>query len=255
MYCPRCREPQPVGSRRCGNCGYSFVANRSAQPRRQGTRTAAVPANRTASTSYREWERGPGSGRRVISCLAILVLAVVIAVAAAAVLSSSVVRPYIGRQITKHLASIGTTQSASTSTSAGSGQSSGSGAVAAVPTPKPGERQIVVTQDELNQRIAAHQSQIKPLDSASVQLTPQGAEVTMRAYGLTGRYHGQVQAENGQVVVTNGHIDGPLGWVVPVSALESALNQQIAASLNQSGVQVDSVTLQQGQMTVGFGGT
>lgn len=201
------------------------------------------PVVGAAQADYRQWERGPSNARRVLGCLAIIVLTVVILLAGLAVFSSSVVRPYIGRQITERLG--GSNDSANAPLPAVT-------AIVEVPTPPPGARQMVITQDQLNQQIAEHQDRLGPLDSASIQITPEEVEVTMKAYGLTGTYHGQVEVQNGTVAMTNGKIDGPLGWIVPTGTLESALNQQLSAAVNQTGASIDSVTLQQGQMAVAY---
>lgn len=240
MYCPRCGTPQSVGSRRCTTCGHPFtrqeLAKRPAAPR---------PVARGATTDrYREWERGPGVGRRAVTCLAVLVLTAVLLIAGAAALSSTVVRPYVGRLITDRLA-----QSTAQPSPAATPPASTAPATA-IPTPAPGTTQVVITQDEMNARLAEYADQLKPLEGTSVEITPQDLVVNLQAYGLSGQYRGQVEARDGRVVVTNGRIDGPLGWAVPVAPLESALNSQIQNALNQSGASVQSVTLQQGQMTL-----
>lgn len=242
MYCPRCGERQPLGSRRCANCGFPFTREEVTTGRPSARSGAPAGAAR-----HREWERGPGVGRRVLGCLGITVLSVIIVLGVLTVVSNAVVRPYIGRAIAAHIR----LPAAVTGSIAGQPTPAATvGASGAVATAPAGATQVVITQDELNAGIAAHQSQIRPLDSASVSITPAEVAVDMSAYGVSGTYHGQVVAQNGKAVLTDGRIDGPLGWVVSPGPIESALNDQIAASLNASGVSVTAVSLQQGQMTL-----
>jgi|GEM_PF-1081500 len=234
MYCPRCGADQPLGTHRCARCGQPFT--RRAYARSQRARPVATVQ---ARTQYREWERGPGVGRRVLGCLAVMVLTVVLVLAGFATFSG-VVRPYVARTITERLSPAASQSS----------EEPAAPAVVAVPTPSPGTRQVTVTQEDLNQRIEANRDRIRPLESVQVQITPEAFAIDLRAFGLSGRYEGQVVVADGEVQLTNGRITGPLGWIIPVAPLESALNDQLRNGLDRSGVAVESVTLQEGQMTI-----
>ena len=192
-----------------------------------------------ARTQYREWERGPGVGRRVLGCLAVMVVTVVLLLAGFATFST-VVRPFVARTITERLSPAASL----------SPEEPAAPPVVSVPTPSPGTRQVTVTQEDLNQRIEANRDRIRPLESAQVQITPDAFAIELRAFGLSGRYEGQVTVVDGELQLTDGRITGPLGWLIPVAPLESALNDQLRNGLDQSGVAVDSVTLQEGQMTI-----
>lgn len=269
MYCPRCGEPAPTGSRRCAACGLPFVrtaARSGGRPpaarfgrREQPSATAFDPYDRngyqperSAMSSRRDDTPRGRSSHKAIGCLFGLILLAIVVVAGVALLSRGVVKPYVGRQLDQHLnlpevanKLIGNaTPSPTTSTAAPVNPP------AVVPTPPAGAHQVVITQGQLNQEIAAHKDRIKPLDSASVTMTPGEMQVSMRAYGLSGTYRGEVAVANGQAKLTNGHIDGPLGWIVPVDPVQAALNNQLQDALNQNGLSIDSVTVQQGQMVV-----
>src|SRR5690606_38465249 len=121
--------------------------------------------------------------------------------------------------------------------------------VVSVPTPSPGTLQVTVTQEDLNQRIEANRDRIRPLDSAQVQITSEAFAIELRAFGLTGRYAGQVVVVDGEVQLTNGRITGPLGWLIPVAPLESALNDQLRNGRDRAGGAVAPVPLQEGKTT------
>lgn len=271
MYCPRCGEPAPTGSRRCAACGYPFTrsaARSGGRPpvarfgrREQPSENAYAPydtyRNQPGSPagyeySSRDQEPRRRSGHKAIGCLAALILLAVVVVVGGALLSRGVVKPYVGRQIDQHLnlpdiaskLTGGATPAATATTTEPASQP------AVVPAPPPGARQVVITQDQLNQEIIDHKDRIKPLDSASVTMMPGEMQVAMHAYGLSGTYHGQVAVAGGKAELTNGHIDGPLGWIVPVGPVQSALNSQLQDALNQNNLTIDSVTLEQGQMVV-----
>ncbi|HLI51360.1 MAG TPA: hypothetical protein VKU87_06160 [Thermomicrobiaceae bacterium] len=271
MYCPRCGEPAPTGSRRCAACGYPFTrsAARSGgplSPARFGRREQQ--SGYGDYPSYAPYDDGqsnlgnpdPAYGRdarrrsshKALGCLAGLILLAVVVVAGVALLSRGVVKPYVGRQLDQHLnlpaIASKLTGNATPSATTTAGEPASQTAVA--PTPPAGAHQVVITQDQLNQEIENNKGRIKPLDSASVTMTPGEMQVSMHAYGLSGTYHGQVEVSGGKAELTNGHIDGPLGWIVPVGPVQSALNGQLQSALNQNGLAIDSVTLQQGQMVV-----
>ena len=244
MYCPRCGERQPLGTRRCAACGFPFTREEA-----DTGRAAARSGSTQGAVRYREWERGPGVGRRLLGCLGFTILAVVVVLGVVTVVSNAVVRPYIGRAIAAHLR-LPTTSSTAQSDPATT--STSTAAAVLVPRVPADAAQVVITQDQLNANIAAHAGEIRPLDTATVRITPTEVAVDMSAYGVSGTYHGQVVVQNGKAVLTNGRIDGALGWVVPPGPIETALNDQIAASMDASGVSVTSVALQQGQMIVGL---
>ena len=110
--------------------------------------------------------------------------------------------------------------------------------------------QLVVTEDDLNARIAEQAGKLGPIDKATVEITPGELTLETTAMGVTGRYHGQVVAQDGQIFVTNGTVDGPLGWVMPVDQIEAALNDTARSALAKSGAAVTGVSLEQGKMLV-----
>lgn len=234
MYCPRCGASQPLGSRRCVRCGHPFTRRGYARLRPPSPPARSQPAPRARAS-----EPGPGIGRRAQGCLALLILTVVLILAGVATFRS-LVRPAVSRVVSERLEMPWPTAA----------DQPASAPAATAPAPAPGGRQVVITQDELNQRIEANRARIQPLDSARVEIAPGAFAIAFQAYGLSGRYQGQVSVVDGQVTLSGGRITGPLGWVVAPGVIESALNEQLRAGLVESGLAVESVTLQEGQMTV-----
>jgi len=109
-------------------------------------------------------------------------------------------------------------------------------------------RQVVVTAQELNERVAEHREEIKPLDRARIDITSTGVRVDLSAYGLSGTYQGRVIVVDGVPLVTGGKIDGVLGWFVSPDELEAALNREIESTVAQQGIQVAQVELQPGRL-------
>ncbi len=231
MLCPRCGSRQPVGSTRCAGCGTPFT-RREASRRPTGRRGSK---GGTAAVSYRNYQQGSRVRRSVIAWLAVLSIVIVAVVALAAFFSSTVVPSYVGRSVNNSL----------------QGQ-----IISSVPkvTPNPtassGATQMVITQQEINDEIAKNAASYGPLSSVSVQIDNGQFIVNFAAYGMTGRYQGHVEMQNGEPIVTGGHITGMLGWFVPTSQVEAAFNRQIAAAVQQAGVQVSSVALRPGEMVL-----
>jgi hypothetical protein len=235
MLCPRCGTRQPLGSARCSNCGAPFTRREAAK--RSASSRAAVATS--PAQSYRRYERRSGVRRSLIAWLSVVTIVVIAVVALAALLSSSVLKPYVDKQVD------------------GNVQAAVSTAVASVPTPAPsdsqqvaGASQLVITQQEINDQIARSANSFGPVSGVEVQINSDQFIVNFKAYGLSGRYTGQVAMRNGQPVLTNGHVSGPLGMFVSTSTVENALNRQIAAQVAMRGVQVSSVALQPGKMVL-----
>ncbi len=233
MLCPRCGARQPLGSARCANCGAPFTRREAAK--RQGSYRPSGGSSAVAAA--RRYERGNGVGRSVMAWMVVLFIVVIAVVALAAFFSSSVVKPYVGRSVNNNL----------------QGQIAGS-----VPKVTPATststdanaNQLVITQKEINDRIAQNAGSFGPLSSVAVEIDQGQLVVDFSAYGMSGKYKGHVEMQNGQPVVTGGHITGMLGWFVPTDQVESAFNHEIATAVSQAGVQVSSVDLRPGEMVL-----
>lgn len=156
-------------------------------------------------------------------------------IALIAFFSTSIIKPYVGKSVGDKL----NDQLGSTII----GVTPNSGAALAGQT-------LTISQDQINQRITENADSLGPLDDVQVQITGDAFIVDFSAYGVSGQYTGQVVMQNGNPVLTNGDISGALGWVVPTNQVESAFNKQIAAAVDQAGVQVSSVALQPGQLVL-----
>ncbi|HEX3723445.1 MAG TPA: hypothetical protein VHV31_11670 [Nitrolancea sp.] len=212
-------------------CGTPFT-------RREAARTSAPRATRSGSAAavgYRRYERRSGLRRGLLAWLAVTVVAVVAVIALIAFFSTSVVKPYVGRSVNQNLnGQLGSTIPQLTPNS---------GASLAGQT-------LVITQQQINDEIAKNADSLHPLSDVSVQIVNQQFIINFSAYGVSGRYEGQAVMRDGKPVLTNGHISGALGWVVSTSDVETAFNREIAAAVDQAGVQVSSVALQPGQMVL-----
>lgn len=111
------------------------------------------------------------------------------------------------------------------------------------------EGEIIITDDEINQRLAAG-GNLGPIDDVTVTIAPDVITVDLSAYGLSGTYQSSVRAENGSVVLDGGTLDGPLGFVIPNDDLADAANAEIAAALSAAGYRVEEATMQDGAIAL-----
>jgi hypothetical protein len=192
-----------------------------------------------ASRGSQQWERGIGVRPRILRWLASILFLVLIIVAATALLWSTATHSYLDRATPVPASPQPTRQPSFTIPSE----------VPNLVIP-PGGEQLIVTQDDLNAKIAEQAGKLGPIDKATVEITPEELTLETTALGVTGTYHGQVEARDGQIVVTNGRVDGPLGWFMPVDQIEAALNDTARSALATSGASVTGVTLEQGKMVV-----
>jgi hypothetical protein len=231
MYCPRCGARPPLGTTRCAECGAPFTRREAS--RRPSPQYAAE--SNTAAAGYRRYERRSGAKKGLLAWLAVVLVAAIVVIGLVTFFSSSVIKPYVGKSVSNQLDDqIGSTII---------GVTPNSGAALAGQT-------LTISQDQINQKIAENAESLGPLDDVHVQITGDAFVVDFGAYGMSGQYTGQVTMQNGSPVLTNGHISGALGWVVPTNQVEAAFNKQIAAAVDQAGVQVSSVALQPGQLVL-----
>lgn len=111
------------------------------------------------------------------------------------------------------------------------------------------EGEIIITDDELNRRLAAS-GDLGPIEAVTLTIAPDVITVNLRAYGLTGTYQSAVRVENGSLVLYGGTLDGPLGFLIPNDELTEATNIEIAAALSEAGYRVESATMQEGAIAL-----
>jgi hypothetical protein len=231
MYCPRCGARQPLGTTRCAECGAPFTRHEAT--RRPSPQYAC--ASNTAAANYRRYERRSGAKKGLLAWLAVVLFTVIVVIALVAFFSTSIIKPYVGKSVSNNLDDkLGSTII---------GVTPNAGAALAGQT-------LTISQDQINQKIAENADSLGPLSDVHVRITDQAFVVDFGAYGMSGEYTGQVVMQDGNPVLTNGHISGALGFVVPTNQVEAAFNKQIAAAVDQAGVQVSSVALQPGLLVL-----
>jgi hypothetical protein len=115
---------------------------------------------------------------------------------------------------------------------------------------EPGQsEQFSVSEAEINHQID-QQPDLGPLDDASAEITPEGIEVHMRAYGLSGVYKAQIAVNDGLATIQGGGMSGALSYVIPEHDLEQVINQAITDSLNEAGMRVTEATLADGEIVL-----
>lgn len=261
MICPQCATRNELGSQRCVACRRPFthdayragVPVRRFQPRRRQAGGPAPALGREGEDRARPvapvvGDTGVWSGRAVAAgaprrsrrsrgCLVafgVVSILIVGFVVAALLASTYVVKPMVRDAAVADLRD-------------GVGDEVSSQIATQIEDAPEGE--IIITDDEINQRLAAS-GDLGPLDDITITIAPDAITVDLRAYGLTGTYQSVVRAENGAVVLDNGTLDGPLGFVIPNDELAEATNAEIAAALSEVGYRVESATMQDGAIAL-----
>lgn len=259
MICPQCATRNELGSRRCRACRRPFTHDayqasapaRQFQPRRPPAREPApadqwddirprpdVPFSEATSV----W---PGkalasrsrSRRRPHGCLIAFGIAsiVIVALLVAALLTSN----YIVKPMVRD-AAVGDLRS---------GVRDEVNAQIATQIVDAPEGEVVITDDEINQRLASS-GDLGPIDEVRITIAPDVITVDLSAYGLSGTYQTVIRAENGSVVLDGGKLDGPLAYVIPDNELTDATNAEIAAALSEAGYRVEAATMQEGAIAL-----
>ncbi|HYI15321.1 MAG TPA: hypothetical protein VEX37_08020, partial [Thermomicrobiales bacterium] len=251
MICPQCATRNELGSQRCRACRRPFTHDayqaaapaRRFQPRRgqvaapapvpgwtdEHGRQPAEPFDDTGAWSGPVVTPGrPRRKRRPHGCLiafGVLSIVVVGLLVAALLASTYIVKPMVR-------------DAAVTDLQAGVRDEVSSQLAAQIVEDAP-EGEIIITDDEINQRLAST-GDLGPIDDVTITIAPDVITVDLSAYGLTGTYQSVIRAENGSVVLDSGSLDGPLGFVIPGDELAEAANAEIAAALSAAGYRVES---------------
>jgi hypothetical protein len=126
--------------------------------------------------------------------------------------------------------------------------------VPAVTEPPAGDQVWIVTEYDLNQRIARREGSFGPVNDVRVELNEGTVSLHFHAYGVNGTYHGSLTARDGVPVVAESRIDGPLGWFVSSGEIDEVLNEEMAAIAAEQRISVESVRVQPGQVVLGITG-
>ena len=259
MICPQCATRNELGSQRCRACRRPFTHDayqaappaRRFQPRRQAAPTAhaagweddrrrqpAAPIEDTSIWSGQAVAGGRSSrGRLPRGCLVAFGVLSVVAVGllvAALLASNYIVKPMVRDAAVTDLRS---------------GVRDEVNSQIATQIEDAPEGEIIITDDEINQRLAAG-GDLGPIDEVAITIAPDVITVDLSAYGLSGTYQSVVRAENGSVVLDSGSLDGPLGFMIPNNELADATNTEIAAALSEAGYRVESATMQDGSIAL-----
>lgn len=116
-------------------------------------------------------------------------------------------------------------------------------AVAALP---PG--QLVISDSDVNDLIAARPEAIAPLDGASVSFTPGAARAQISAYGVSSTATIGLAAQDGRVIVTSAQLDAPLSYLISGPDIAAALADRLNAELAAQGRRVEELRIEEGQL-------
>jgi hypothetical protein len=273
MICPRCNTRNALGNNRCVNCGHPFTRraarHRSSragfapppsgrEPVRREPPAARPPVSRTPPPYYdaapdygqprrhaRTYQRSHAPGNKALGGLFAFLIVVIVVIAVAAILSS-------GNNTTN--ITDGVADRASQLVGASDDGDEPPVEVPEAPAEPAGDSTWVLTQDELNARIAARSGSFGPARDVRLELNEGTVTIRFRAHGINGTYHGSLVARDGIPVVADSTIDGPLGWVVSSSVIDDVLNEEIARAVGEQRVSVESVHVQPGQVVFGIYG-
>ena len=118
-------------------------------------------------------------------------------------------------------------------------------AIAALPS---GE--VRITESQANDFLASRADALKPIDSMTVHFVPGQVQADLRALGTTSTAKLGLAVANGRIVAVDPQLDGPLGRVVSLPSLSSALEQQLNDQLAIQGRTITAVRIEQGAIVI-----
>lgn len=234
MQCPQCGTRNPLGSSHCSSCDMPFT--REASQQEYGYTPAAYQAGaRPIPPVARQRTR---RGSCLVSMLVMLVVALGLVIVAF-VVADLLIKPRVADVVAANIRTgiEGTVrervQADLAHLEAGS---------------------ITISEGEINQRL--HEGRdLGPIDTLDINIDPEGISADMSAYGLSGTYAADVVVENGQIRLSNGSIGGPLQYVIDRSEIERVASEAINQALLESGYEITSITLHEGELQLELGST
>lgn len=117
--------------------------------------------------------------------------------------------------------------------------------IAALPT---GE--LVISEADANAFLAAQSAQMRPLDSIQVRFVPNEIQADLSAFGFTSTAYLSLALQNGRVIAINPRLDGMLGQFLSLSDLTNKLEPQFNNLIEQEGLRVSDLRLEQGRLVL-----
>ena len=264
MICPRCSTRNELGISHCRHCGTPFTRGaarrtprepgndrdtfryqdpQQAPPKRADYRVP--PARKRPRREPRSYRRGVGPGSRAIGGLIAFLIVTIVIIAAASLLGAGDNASRLTEGISDQARGL-----------VGYHTDDDEPAVAIPPAPAEpqGEQTWVLTEQELNQRVANRQDAFGPANDVRVELQDGTVLIRFRAYGVNGTYHGSLTTRDGVPVVADSRIDGPIGWVASSSDIDQMLNEEMASVVHEQQVSVESVHVRPGEVVFGISG-
>ncbi len=109
---------------------------------------------------------------------------------------------------------------------------------------------VTVTQEQVNQYLAAQLETIHIIDSVTVYFLPGQVQADIQAFGFPGRISADPGIQDGRIVLHNPQINEPLGMMLSAESLAAALERQINAQLVARGQVVQALQVDHGQITL-----
>ena len=104
-----------------------------------------------------------------------------------------------------------------------------------------------LTEDDVNQQIQTGNPDLQDL---RLEITPAGLELHFGEQGQDVSYTAQVSAVDGRIQIEGADLTGIPTWIVPTGAISDGVEDGINTYLDENGLTVSSVTMQDGSMTL-----
>lgn len=191
---------------------------------------------------YQRFQRYPPPqrrrGRGCLTCLTVLVWAVVLGYLGLRFVVQPRMTQYLERQIATQL-----DPQVAADLSADDALRQGLDQLPDVPIPA---GQLTVTEDQANALAGSYAGQVDALDGVQVRFVPGEVQVDLTAQGFTNTARIVPEVRDGRIVAASQSLDPPLGLLISLDDLTSAVIDQLNADAAAQGRRVTAVEIQQG---------
>jgi hypothetical protein len=110
--------------------------------------------------------------------------------------------------------------------------------------------EIVVSEDEINESLSAHEKAYEPLKNATVTIDDGLISISVDAYGTNSTYTADAKIDKGKLVIVNPKVDGPAGQVLSAEELAEIIEGQFSSLMRRFDRTPTAIRLRDGSISI-----
>jgi zinc-ribbon domain len=110
--------------------------------------------------------------------------------------------------------------------------------------------EIVVSEQEINESLRAHEKAYEPLENATVTIEDGQISIAVDAYGTSSTYTADAKIDKGKLVIVDPKVDGPAGQVLSAEELAEIIEGQFTSLMRRFDRTPTAIRLRDGSISI-----